>query len=109
MFVMDVLTAGRVAHGERWASDVIDSDLAISKDEVEVFRDRLVLDPAQGDLAQRMGRFDAIGTIVFFGPALAAEAEHDRQSTADRGRAWAGNTSSTFALVVYRNGNFVRD
>lgn len=80
-FVVDVLTAGRVAHGERWASDFIDSDLAISIGEVEVFRDRLVLDPGQGDLAQRMGRFDAIGTVVFCGPAIAAVAEEAAQAT----------------------------
>jgi urease accessory protein len=60
----DVMTAGRVAHGERWAADSITSTLEIAG----LLVDRVVLDH---DAAARMRRFDALATAIVLGPRFA--------------------------------------
>lgn len=65
--VVDVLHAGRVSRGERWAMDRYESTLAVAG-----LRDATRLDPAHGSIAARMGRFDVLGTVIFAGPLLAA-------------------------------------
>jgi urease accessory protein len=67
---VDVLSAGRVARGERWAFSRLSSELSIAREGEAMLRDALVLDPRQGDLGERMGRFDAIATLVLAGPLL---------------------------------------
>jgi urease accessory protein len=69
LVLIDTLTAGRVAHGERWAAARIDSALDIRRDGAPILRDRLVLG---GDAAARMQRFDALATCVVLGPRVAA-------------------------------------
>ncbi|MGZ5971412.1 MAG: urease accessory protein UreD, partial [Polyangiales bacterium] len=64
---VDVLTAGRVARGERWAFARVSSELAIEG----ALHDAVLLDPEHGDLPSRMGRFDAIATLVLAGPLTA--------------------------------------
>ncbi|MEZ4404916.1 MAG: urease accessory protein UreD [Polyangiales bacterium] len=66
--LIDVVTAGRVAYGERWSAASITSTLAVSVGERSLLVDRVRLDPARGDLASRMGRFEAFGTALLLGP-----------------------------------------
>jgi urease accessory protein len=64
----DVVSAGRIAYGERWAAERIATTLELSVAGTRLLLDRLVLDAAHGELAARMGRFDALGTVVLVGP-----------------------------------------
>jgi urease accessory protein len=68
---MDVVTAGRVARGERWASGRLDLSLTIARGGAIALRDRVLLDPEQAPIAPKMRRFDALATIVLLGPAFA--------------------------------------
>lgn len=69
LVLSDVVTAGRIAHGERWACTRFDALLAIECDGRRLLADRIVLD---GDVAARMTRFAALATAVIVGPAVAA-------------------------------------
>lgn len=66
--LLDGFTSGRPAYGERWAMDGVDLETRITKDGVLLARDALVLD---GDIGARMGRFDALLTILAAGPNVA--------------------------------------
>lgn len=68
--LVDVVTAGRIAHGERWSATRVDSTLSISIDGTLRLLDRIVLDPEDGALPRRLGRFEAIGTVVICGPRV---------------------------------------
>jgi urease accessory protein len=70
--IVDALTCGRAACGERWAFACVRSAIAISRDGRGVLRDAVELDPRHGPLAERMGRFDALATIVACGPRAPA-------------------------------------
>jgi urease accessory protein len=69
LVLSDVVTAGRIAHGERWACTRFDATLAISVAGRALLRDRVILD---GDVAARMTRFTAIATAVILGPRVGA-------------------------------------
>ena len=71
LVLADTITAGRVAHGERWSADRIDSALDIAITGGPRLLDRLVLD---GDVAARMRRFEALATCVLVGPRVTAHA-----------------------------------
>jgi len=62
----DVVTAGRVAHGERWAATSITTALEIAASARTLLLDRVVLDDPR-----RMRRFDALGTAILLGPRFA--------------------------------------
>ena len=68
--IVDVLAAGRGARGERWAFQRHAAELAVSVGHRMVLRERTLLDPRHGPLVERMGRFDALGTIVIAGERL---------------------------------------
>lgn len=83
LVLVDTVTAGRVAHGERWSAARVDSALSITIAGAPRLLDRLVLDrrSAAGasagvvaDPAARMRRFDALATCVLLGPRVAAHA-----------------------------------
>jgi len=64
LVAIDTLTAGRVAHGERWAATEIDSTLRVEVAGRPLVIDRLAL----GENAPaRMRRFDALATCVVIG------------------------------------------
>lgn len=67
LVLCDVVTAGRIAFGERWSCTRFDSGLDIEIDGRRVLRDRLVLDGAIGD---KMTRFSAIATAILVGPRV---------------------------------------
>ena len=72
--IVDVLHAGRVSRGERWAMDHYRSALVVRRGQT-LIADAMILDPAHGSIAARMGRFDVLGTVVLVGPALAIARE----------------------------------
>jgi len=77
LVLVDSLASGRVARGERWAFDRYRSTIEVAVDGVPVFRDAMLLDPADGPLAAplRMGRFDCLAMVVLLGPAVAGAAK----------------------------------
>ncbi len=71
LVLVDVLTAGRLAFGERWAASRIDSTLTIVRAGTTRLHDRVVLDRADGDVAARMAGYTALATCVVIGPRVA--------------------------------------
>ena len=61
-------TAGRSARGERWDFARIDARNLVRRDGKPLILDTLLLDSAHGRLRDRMGRFDALTTVVAVGP-----------------------------------------
>jgi urease accessory protein len=72
LVLVDTLTAGRLAYGERWSAARIDSALDIAIAGAPWLLDRVVLD---GDSGARMERFTALATCVLVGPRAAGHAE----------------------------------
>jgi len=72
---VDVLAAGRTARGERWAFRRYRGELCVRSGDRTLIRERLLLDPDHGPLAERLGRFDVLCTILLAGDALRAERE----------------------------------
>ncbi|HWE23175.1 MAG TPA: urease accessory protein UreD [Myxococcales bacterium] len=78
----DVLAAGREARGERWVFDRYASELLVQCGNRVLLHETTLLDPRHGSLAGRLGRFDAIGTIVIAGERLrGARSAIAREST----------------------------
>jgi urease accessory protein len=70
LVLMDWMTAGRRASGERWAFDRYASRLTVRYDGHVVLADALLLSPDQGPLAGRIGRFECLCLIVLVGAAV---------------------------------------
>lgn len=76
LVLVDWLTSGRRARGERWAFTRYASRNEIFVAGRCVFRDALLLDPADGPLhdPQRMGKIDCLATAILLGPRVAKAA-----------------------------------
>jgi urease accessory protein len=72
---VDWFTSGRRASGERWQFDRYVSRLTIRRQNRPVLIDAVSLSQDDGDVAQRMGRFDTMAVVVVTGPRLHADAE----------------------------------
>ena len=74
--LVDGLSSGRMARGERWAFDGYSSRNDISVDGQCRFWDSVRLDPSDGPVGgmNRMGRFNAFVLMVLIGPMLAEAA-----------------------------------
>ena len=72
LIVVDAWTSGRVARGERWAFDRLETRMTVDIAGVPVLEEGLLLTSAHGPLAARLAGVDACATIVLAGPALAA-------------------------------------
>jgi urease accessory protein len=91
LVLMDWLTSGRRAAAERWAFDRYASRTTVLYDGTLVLSDAMLLTADDGPLAERMGRFDCLCTIVMVGPegaepsarALAKVAHTDTTVRAD--------------------------
>ncbi|WP_375742482.1 urease accessory protein UreD [Corallococcus interemptor] len=70
LVLADVVTAGRSARGERWAFLHYASRLRVAREGRALVDERWVLDPAHGALPERLGRFDALASVLLVGPAL---------------------------------------
>ncbi len=76
LVLVDWLTSGRRARGERWAMSHYRSRLDIFRDGELVLSDALLLDPADGPLESpfRLGRFHCLATMILIGEQLAGAA-----------------------------------
>ena len=75
LVLVDALSSGRRASGERWRFDEYSSELSIVCDGRLVLRDALRLAAADGDIAVRMGRFDVIASVAIAGSKWTAASE----------------------------------
>jgi urease accessory protein len=75
LVLVDLVTSGRDASGERWAFSHYTSTLRVHVDGRALVDERWLLDPAHGPLAERLGRFNALASVLLVGPALAAARE----------------------------------
>ncbi|WP_224248564.1 urease accessory protein UreD [Hyalangium gracile] len=71
LVLLDALSCGRAARGERWAFAHYLSRTLIQREGVPLFLDALRLTPEEGALPARMGRFEALATLAVFGPEVA--------------------------------------
>ncbi|WP_373564346.1 urease accessory protein UreD [Myxococcus sp. CA039A] len=80
LVLADLVTSGRSARGERWAFSHYASTLRVHVGERAIIDERWLLDPSHGTLPERLGRFEAMATLLLVGPALATarEALHAR-------------------------------
>jgi urease accessory protein len=67
--LLDGFTSGRAAFGERWAMRALDLRTTITRVGDGIVTDALLLDTADGSIAERMGRFDAVATLIAVGHA----------------------------------------
>ena len=74
LVMVDWITSGRHASGERWAFSRYESRFDITRGPQRVFLDALVLEPQIDSVVQRMGRFDVLVTAVITGPHVSAAA-----------------------------------
>jgi urease accessory protein len=74
LVMVDWITSGRHAAGERWAFSRYESRFDIRRGSQRIFFDALVLEPNIDSVAARMGRFDVLVTAVITGPLVAAAA-----------------------------------
>lgn len=72
LVLVDWLSAGRLARGERWAFGRFESRNEIFVADERLLIDALRLDPSDGpiDSPFRMGRFNCLATVVVFGAAV---------------------------------------
>jgi len=81
LVVVDWMTSGRHAAGERWAFSRYESRLDISRDAQPVVLDTVVLEHDLDSVAERMGRFEVILTAVVTGPLVSAAVDELLTST----------------------------
>ena len=67
----DVLSSGRSARGERWAFERCSLELRLGRAGRALLDESWLLDPRHGALGDRLGRFEAIATLVLAGPLFA--------------------------------------
>jgi len=80
LVLLDALCAGRSHRNERWAFDMHASTLRLAVSGDVVLDETMLLDPAHGPLADRLGRFDLLATIVLAGaPLLGAREDLSRR------------------------------
>jgi len=108
LIVVDWITSGRRARGERWEMTRCQLRTDISVGGRKIVRDALRLDAADGELASpaRMGRFDCWATIVLIGPALATAADELLHFTAEQ--RVAADAPLIFSAGPIRGGAMVR-
>jgi urease accessory protein len=75
LVVLDWLSCGRRARGERWAFTDYRSLLRVRQAGRLVCHDALALRAGDGGLVERFGRFDTVATVVLVGPAVGADVE----------------------------------
>ena len=74
LVLVDWLSSGRRAIGERWAFDRYLSRTTVRVDGRTIFYDGLTLDRKDGEVAERMGRFDVLATVLIIGASLLSAA-----------------------------------
>jgi urease accessory protein len=74
LVLVDWLTAGRIASGERWQFDGYTSRTFVRRSGTLLLHDAVSLTPAHGSIAGRMNRFNCVATVIVTGPAVQAAA-----------------------------------
>jgi len=74
LVLVDWVTSGRRAAGERWQFDEYDARTEIRVGGALALHDRLWLQAAHGDLGARLGRFDVLALLVLAGSGVVDEA-----------------------------------
>jgi urease accessory protein len=74
LVMVDWMSSGRHAAGERWAFSRYESRFDIRRGSQRVFLDGLVLKQSTDSVVDRMGRFDVYVTAIVTGPLVAAAA-----------------------------------
>jgi urease accessory protein len=74
LVLVDWITSGRRAHGERWLFEEYLSRIVVRVEDRLLLHDVLSLRAADGDIAARMGRFNVLAAIAIVGPTLGLEA-----------------------------------
>src|SRR5262245_10707844 len=72
LVLVDWLTAGRMASGERWQFDGYTSRTFVRRAGTLLLHDAISLTSADGAIAGRMNRFNCVATVVLTGPAVRA-------------------------------------
>jgi len=75
LWLIDGYSCGRSARGERWAFARYASRTTITRGGARFVVDATRLDPGHGPLADRMGRFDIVFSLLAVGPRFAAARE----------------------------------
>lgn len=68
LLCVDAVTAGRVASGERWASEHLALHLSVSREGRPLLVDGVTLTPRHGSLDVRLAGVGAMATLVVTGP-----------------------------------------
>jgi urease accessory protein len=84
LVLVDALAAGRSARGERWAFSRYASRLLLVAGCRTVLDETVLLDPAHGPLAERLGRFEVLATMLLAGSGLREPREELRGSISAR-------------------------
>ena len=71
LLLVDSYTCGRSARGERWDFARYAARTTVAREGAPVLIDATRLDPAQGSIAERMGRFDVVASLLAMGPLFA--------------------------------------
>lgn len=74
LVMVDWITSGRHASGERWAFSRYESRFDIRRGSQRIFFDAIVLEPHIDSVVERMGHFNVLLTAVITGPLVAAAA-----------------------------------
>lgn len=74
LVLVDWLTAGRIASGERWQFDAYMSRTFVRRSGRLLVHDAVSLAPGDGSVACRMNRFNCVATVIVTGPAVRAAA-----------------------------------
>jgi urease accessory protein len=96
---VDWITSGRRALGERWKFDNYEGRVFIRRDGRPIVYDALVLKQEDGDLAARLGRFNAIALVTVLGPTLVRHAEDIVSAVAGLPVAKRADTLQTASFV----------
>jgi urease accessory protein len=74
LVLVDWMTAGRMASGERWQFNSYTSRTFVRRAGRLLVHDAVSLAPGDGSVADRMNRFNCVATVVVTGPAVLAAA-----------------------------------
>jgi urease accessory protein len=74
LVVVDWITSGRRAMGERWAFNSYEGRLEVRREDRTILYDSVRLTREEGPIVERMGRFNVCATVVVIGPLVAAPA-----------------------------------
>ena len=74
LVVLDWMTSGRRAMGERWAFDRYEGRLELRRDGRTILYDTIRLSQDDGPIVERMRRFNVWATVVVIGPLVAESA-----------------------------------